>query len=60
MTANDRYGFEMTVHPPGGVGPARIAFDVPLTSAEQARATLIALMRAAEAKLGSSARSRTS
>jgi heme iron utilization protein len=56
MTAIDRHGFEMTVHTPAGVGPARIAFDVPLTSAEQARPTLIALVRAAEAKLGTAKR----
>ncbi|HKP57498.1 MAG TPA: DUF2470 domain-containing protein [Polyangiales bacterium] len=52
MTAIDRHGFEMTVTTPGGIGPARIAFESPLTSAEDARAKLVALVRAAEAKLG--------
>ena len=31
MTAIDRHGFEMTVTTPSGVGPARLAFDAPLT-----------------------------
>ncbi|MET0387418.1 MAG: DUF2470 domain-containing protein [Polyangiales bacterium] len=52
MTAVDRHGFEMTVTTPGGVGPARLAFDTPLVSAEDARVKLVALLRAAEAKLG--------
>jgi heme iron utilization protein len=56
MTAIDRHGFEMTVKTPRGIGPARIAFAAPLTSAEQARPTLVALVRAAEAKLTSGAR----
>jgi putative heme iron utilization protein len=51
MTAIDRHGFELTVTTPRGIGPARIAFDEPLISAENARATLIALLRAGEAKL---------
>jgi heme iron utilization protein len=55
MTAIDRHGFEMTVTTPAGVGPARIAFAQPLTSAGQARQVLIDLLRAAEAKLGRSA-----
>ena len=50
MTAIDRHGFEMTVTSPSGIGPARIAFDAPLTSAEDARVKLVALVRAAEAK----------
>lgn len=51
MTAIDRHGFELTVHTPRGVGPARIAFAEPLRSAEDARAKLVALLRDAEAKL---------
>ena len=51
MTAIDRHGFEMTVTTPGGVGPARLAFSEPLVSAEDARIKLVALVRAAEAKL---------
>jgi heme iron utilization protein len=54
MTAVDRHGFEMTVVTPGGVGPARLAFESPLASANDARVKLIALLRAAEAKLGTS------
>ncbi|MGK4301798.1 DUF2470 domain-containing protein, partial [Klebsiella pneumoniae] len=45
MTAIDRYGFEMTVHTPRGIGPARLAFESVLTSAEQARGVLVALVR---------------
>jgi putative heme iron utilization protein len=51
MTAIDRHGFEMTVRTPGGVGPARLAFETPLSSADDARLKLVALLRAAEAKL---------
>ncbi len=51
MTAIDRHGFEMTVTTPRGVGPARLAFEAPLVSADDARAKLIALVRAAESKL---------
>ncbi len=48
MTAVDRYGFEMTVTTPRGVGPARLAFDAPLESAEQARVALVALVKKAK------------
>jgi putative heme iron utilization protein len=51
MTAIDRHGFEMTVTTPSGIGPARLAFDVPLVSPDDARVKLVALLRAAEAKL---------
>ena len=51
MTAIDRYGFEMTVTAPEGIGAARIAFAAPIASAEQARTELVALSRAAEASL---------
>ena len=52
MTAIDRYGFEMTVHTPRGIGPARLAFEPALTRAEQARSVLVTVLRSAEAKLG--------
>jgi putative heme iron utilization protein len=51
MTAVDRYGFEMTVTTPEGIGAARICFDAPLTSADEARTQLIALVRKAETQL---------
>jgi putative heme iron utilization protein len=51
MTAIDRYGFEMTITTPAGVGPARLAFEQPISSAQEARVALVALARAAEAKL---------
>lgn len=53
MTAIDRHGFEMTVKTPDGIGPARLAFELPLTSADDARLKLVSLLRAAEAKLAS-------
>jgi putative heme iron utilization protein len=51
MTAIDRYGFEMTVTTPEGVGPARLAFEQPIANAQEARTALVALVREAEAKL---------
>jgi heme iron utilization protein len=51
MTAVDRHGFEMTVTTPAGIGPARLAFDAPLVSADDARLQLVAMLRAAEKKL---------
>ncbi|HEX6243918.1 MAG TPA: DUF2470 domain-containing protein [Polyangiales bacterium] len=48
MTAVDRYGFEMTVTTPAGVGSARIAFPEPLTQADQARTALVDMVRRAE------------
>jgi putative heme iron utilization protein len=53
MTAIDRYGFELTVTTPEGPGPARIAFAQPLAHADEARKTLVSLVREAEAKLSS-------
>lgn len=50
MTAIDRYGFEMTVTTASGPGPARVAFESPLSDANAARPALIALLRDAEAK----------
>lgn len=47
MTAIDRYGFEMTITTADGVGPARIGFDTPLTSADEARTALVALVKRA-------------
>jgi len=51
MTALDRYGFEMTVHTPRGIGPARLAFEPALTHADQTRKALVELLRGAERKL---------
>jgi putative heme iron utilization protein len=52
MTAIDRYGFELTITTPTGVGPARIAFAQPLQQADDARKALVALVREAEARVG--------
>jgi putative heme iron utilization protein len=51
MTAVDRYGFELTITTPEGIGPARIAFPKVLASAGEARTALIELKRGAELKL---------
>jgi heme iron utilization protein len=51
MTAIDRYGFELTITTPDGIGRARLVFDEPITNAQEARVALVALARAAEAKL---------
>jgi putative heme iron utilization protein len=50
MTAIDRYGFEMTITTPDGVGAARLAFAQPLANAVEAREALTALAREAEAR----------
>ena len=49
MTAIDRYGFEMTVTTPEGVGPARLAFERRSRKLRRRAARWCALMRAAEA-----------
>ena len=51
LTAIDRFGFEMTVKTPRGIGPARVVFEPALTAAEQAREAMVKLARVAEAKL---------
>jgi putative heme iron utilization protein len=52
MVAIDRYGFEMSVKTDNGQRPARIAFDAPIESGDEARQVLIALLKDARAKLG--------
>ena len=51
MTGIDRYGFEMSVVTERGPRPARIAFDEPIASSEEARSVLVALVKKARAKL---------
>ena len=51
MTGIDRYGFEMSVTTDDGKRPARLAFDAPVTTPEDARAALVALVHRARAVL---------
>lgn len=52
MTAIDRYGFEMTAFGPFGQGPVRLAFAQPISTAKEARESLVAMVAQARAKLG--------
>lgn len=53
MTAVDRYGFDLMVDTPAGSKPARIAFEEPVTTPEQVRKSVVALLKEARAKLES-------
>lgn len=52
MTAVDRYGFDLMVDTPAGSKPARIAFEAPVTTPEEVRKSVVALLKKARAKLG--------
>ena len=47
MTSIDRYGFELSVDTDAGPRPARIAFEQAVTTPEEARAALVAMVRSA-------------
>lgn len=49
MTSVDRYGFEMTVATPAGPRSVRLAFDDDVLTADQARRTMVALVKKARA-----------
>ncbi|MCA9620803.1 MAG: DUF2470 domain-containing protein [Myxococcales bacterium] len=51
MVSCDRYGFELSVITEAGPRPARIAFDEPVSTSDEARQALIALLRRARAAL---------
>jgi putative heme iron utilization protein len=51
MTAIDRYGFEISVTTPDGKRPARLAFDAPIGTPEDARAALVGLVKRAREAL---------
>ena len=55
MTAIDCYGFEMSVGTPSGTRPARIAFAKGITTPDEAREALVALVKEAKSKLGAMA-----
>ena len=52
MTGVDRYGFEMSAVTAEGPRPIRLAFAEKVTTAEEVRASLIAMLQDARAKLG--------
>ena len=52
MTGVDRYGFEMSAVTAEGPRPVRLAFAEPVSTAEEARAALVAMLKGARTKLG--------
>jgi putative heme iron utilization protein len=51
MTGVDRYGFEMSAKTPEGPRPVRLAFHRPVSTPEDARTALIAMLKDARARL---------
>lgn len=52
MTGVDRYGFEMSATTDVGPRPIRLAFSQPISSPEEARREMVALVKHAQAVLG--------
>ncbi len=52
MTGVDRYGFEMSAKTTEGPRPIRVAFARPVSTPEEVRAAMIALVKDAKSKLG--------
>ena len=52
MTSVDRYGFEMSANTPEGPRPIRLAFARPVSTPEEVRAELIAMLKEARSRLG--------
>jgi putative heme iron utilization protein len=52
MTAVDRYGFEMSANTKEGPRPIRLAFARPVSTSEEVRAAMMALVKDARSKLG--------
>jgi putative heme iron utilization protein len=52
MTAIDRYGFEMSAKTAKGPRPVRVAFARPVSTPEELRATLVAMVKDARSQLG--------
>ena len=53
MTGIDRYGFEMSAKTKEGPQPVRLAFATPVSTPEDARAALIAMLKDARSKVQS-------
>jgi putative heme iron utilization protein len=52
MTGVDRYGFDMSARTADGPRPVRVAFATPVSTPEEVRTTLVALVKDARARLG--------
>ena len=52
MTGIDRYGFEMSAVTPQGPRPVRVAFAGPVSTPEEVRAALVAMVKDARLRLG--------
>ena len=52
MTGVDRYGFDMSAKTADGPRPVRVAFAAPVSTPEEVRATLVAMVKEARARLG--------
>ena len=52
MTAVDRYGFELAAITPAGKRARRIAFDAPVTTTDEVRKAMVALVKRARSELG--------
>lgn len=52
MTGVDRYGFEISANTTGGPRPIRLAFAKPVSTPEEVRAALVAMVKDARSKLG--------
>jgi len=53
MTAVDRYGFELAVTTPEGPRATRLAFDEPVSTSDEVRRAMVAMVAKARAALGS-------
>ncbi|MBX3262085.1 MAG: DUF2470 domain-containing protein [Labilithrix sp.] len=51
MTAVDRYGFELAATTPAGPKAARLAFESPVSTTDEVRKAMVALVREARARL---------
>ncbi len=54
MVSCDRYGFELSVQTDKGPRPARVAFEQPIATGDEARQAMIALLKKARARLDQS------
>ena len=52
MTGIDRYGFDMSAKTSEGPRPVRVAFGKPVSTPQEARAALIAMVNDARSRLG--------
>ena len=52
MTGVDRYGFDMSAKTPEGPRPVRVAFAKPVSTPDEVRAALVAMVKDARSRLG--------